>query len=382
MTDAAQQDLDILRQTVRRAAREKIAPVAAEIDEAEEFNREVEALCWDLGLLTMTLPPECGGWEGNQTNALCTAVEEIAKVCASSALLLIIQAVGLFPILHGGVKELLDRMIPMIRNRRLLAAYLVTEPGAGSDVAAIRTRAVKDGAGWRISGTKCFATNGSVAGLYSVLARSSEGRGHNGLSFFMIERNSPGLSIGKIERKLGQRGSNTAEVILDNVWVPENQLLGEEGRGFVLAMQDFDMSRPAIAAQALGIGEGALEQMVRYAADRRTFGKPLADHQMIQAMIADAGIQIEAARGLVYRSARACDEGRRNTKLASMAKCFASDAAMKITTDAIQVMGGYGYTKDFPVERMFRDAKLTQIFEGANQIQRMVIAREIMKEMT
>jgi cyclohexane-1-carbonyl-CoA dehydrogenase len=374
------EELRILRETVRRAAREKIAPLASSIDEEGAFNREVEALCWDLGLLTLTLPPEFGGMESHQGTALCAAVEEIARCCASSALLLIIQAVGSFPIVHGASEEVRRRVLARIADERALVGYLVTEPSSGSDVASIRTTATLDGDDYVISGTKCFATNGGVASLYSVLARTSKGGGHDGLSFFVVERERPGVSIGRTENKLGQRGSNTTEVILDEVRVPSQNLLGVEGKGFLLAMKDFDMSRPAVAAQALGIAEGAFEVMVGYAKERRTFGRAIAEHQLIQAMLADSGTLIEASRGLVYRAAKLYDEGRQNTKLASMAKCFASDAAMKVTTDAVQVLGGYGYMKDFPVERMFRDAKLTQIFEGTNQIQRLVIAREILKE--
>jgi cyclohexane-1-carbonyl-CoA dehydrogenase len=374
------EELEALRATVRRATRERIAPRAAAIDAAAEPSPEVEALCWDLGLLTLTWPPAHGGLERGQGTALCIAVEEIARACASSALLLVIQAVGSFPILHGGRPELLARLLPRIVSRRELVAYLVTEPGAGSDVAAIRTTAARDGQDYVLTGTKCFATNGARAGVYAVLARTSPGPGHDGLSFFALDRESPGLSIGKIEKKLGQRGSNTAEVILDGVRVPAGNLLGEEGKGFLLAMKDFDMSRPAVGAQALGIAEGALEAMTDHARQRSTFGKPLADHQMIQQILADSATLVEAARGLVYRAAAQYDRGERNTKLASMAKVFASDAAMRITTDAIQVLGGYGYLQDHPVERMFRDAKLTQIFEGANQIQRLVIARELLRE--
>ena len=374
------EELRMLADTVRRAAREKIAPLAASIDEKGEFNREVAALLWDLGLMTLTFPPEHGGMERDQGTALSLAVEEIARHCASSSLLLIIQAVGSFPILHGGRPGMLENLLPRMVEHRELAAYLVTEPSAGSDVGAIRATAVKDGGEYVLTGTKVFATNGAVASVYAVLARTSAAAGRAGLSFFLVERGTPGLSVGRIEKKLGQRGSNTAEVILDEVRVPAGNLLGEEGKGFLLAMKDFDMSRPAVGAQALGIAEGALAEMVRYAQQRRTFGKPLCEHQMIQQIIADSATLVEASRGLVYRAARLFDEGRRNTKLASMAKVFASDAAMKITTDAIQVFGGYGYMRDFPVERMFRDAKLTQIFEGANQIQRLVIAREILKE--
>ncbi|MFU8857299.1 MAG: cyclohexane-1-carbonyl-CoA dehydrogenase, partial [Deferrisomatales bacterium] len=362
---ATTEELRILRDTVRRAARERIAPLAPSIDAAGEFNRDVEALCWDLGLLTLIFPPQYGGAERDQGTALCIAVEEIARHCASSALLLIIQAVGSFPILHGARPEVLDRVLPRIAENRELAAYLVTEPSAGSDVGAIRTTAVRDGSEYVLTGTKCFATNGGVASVYSCLARTSDAPGRDGLSFFLVERERPGLKVGKVEKKLGQKGSNTTEVILDEVRVPAENLLGQQGKGFLLAMKDFDMSRPAIGAQALGIAEGALAEMVTYTSQRKTFGKALCEHQMIQQILADSATLAEASRGLVYRAARLFDDGQRNTKLASMAKVFASDAAMKITTDAVQVFGGYGYMHDYPVERMFRDAKLTQIFEGA-----------------
>lgn len=380
VTPETPHELAMLREAVYRAARDKIAPLAASIDQCGEFNRDVEALCWDLGLLTLALPHEFGGLEKNTGTALCIAVEEISRFCASSALLLIIQAVGSFPIVHGIHPEIRDKVLSRIRDNRELVGYLVTEPSGGSDVAGIKTSATKDGNEYVINGAKCFATNGGVASLYSVLARTSRGHGHRGLSFFVVERDRPGVTVGKKEDKLGQRGSNTTEVFLDEVRVPAVNLLGEEGGGFLLAMKDFDMSRPAIGAQALGIAEGAFEAMVKYSTERQTFGKFIAEHQMIQAILADSGTLIEASRGLIYRAAALYDEGKRNTKIASMAKCFASDAAMKITTDAVQVLGGYGYTKDFPVERMFRDAKLTQIFEGTNQIQRIVIAREILNE--
>lgn len=374
------EELKILRESIRRAAKEQIAPLARAIDESGEFNRDVEALCWELGLLTMTLPPEFGGLEKDVGTALCIAEEEIAKHCASSALLLIIQAVGSFPIVHGTSGEVRERIVRRIGDERLLVGYLVTEPAAGSDVAGLRTTAVRDGNEYVISGNKCFATNGGVASVYSVLARTSKEGGHGGLSFFLVERDRAGVSIGRTENKLGQRGSNTTEVILDEVRVPAENLLGVEGQGFLLAMRDFDMSRPAIGAQALGIAQGAFNAMLRYSMERQTFGKPICEHQLIQAILADSATLIEASRGLVYRAAKLFDEGKRNTKIASMAKCFSSDAAMKITTDAIQVLGGYGYMKDFDVERMFRDAKLTQIFEGTNQIQRLVIAREILND--
>ncbi|NOZ86153.1 MAG: acyl-CoA dehydrogenase [Deltaproteobacteria bacterium] len=377
---ALPQDLEMLVSTVRRLARDKIAPIASELDERGEFSRRVETMLWDMGLLTIMLPVEHGGLPENKDLALCLCVEEVAKVCASSALMMIIQAVGSFPLLHAGSDELKRKYLPSLTSdSRTLMAYLVTEPGAGSDVSAIRTTAVRDGDDWVLDGVKCFATNGGVAGLYSVLARTGPQR-TKGLTFFLVDRDTPGLSIGRKENKLGQRSTNTTEVILEGVRVPSSNMLGREGQGFLWAMKDFDMSRPAIAAQALGIAEGALEQMLSYAKDRKTFGKPIGEHQMIQAILAGAAADIEAGRGLVYRAARRYDMGLDNSKLASMAKFFCGDAAMKIATDAVQVFGGYGYTKDYPVERMFRDAKLTQIFEGTNQIQRLVVARKLLKE--
>jgi cyclohexane-1-carbonyl-CoA dehydrogenase len=261
----------------------------------------------------------------------------------------------------------------------------VTEPTAGSDSASIQTTALRDGDHYVLNGSKCFATSGGVAGIYSVLAKTSEGKGKGSSSFFLVERDFPGLSIGRTERKLGQRGSNTTEVFLENVKVPVENLLGHEGEGFLIAMRDFDMSRPAIAAQALGIAEGALEVMIQFVKESNSFKRPMAEHPVIQAVLADSAIDIEAARGLVYRAAILSEEGKNNTKFASMAKCFAGDAAVKITTeviDAVQILSGYGFLKDSQVDRMFRDAKLTQIFEGTNQIQRLVIARQILKEST
>jgi len=353
------------------------------VDEEEFFNHEVESLLWDHGLLTLTFPERYGGYGKGGTIALCIAVEEIAKVCASSALLLIIQAVGSFPIIHGGSRKLKQKYLLQMSKGRKLVAYLVTEPTAGSDIASIQTTASRDGKGYILNGSKCFATSGGVAGIYSVLAKTSEGEENRNNSFFLVERGSPGLSIGRTESKMGQRGSNTTEVFLENVRVPAENLLGREGDGFLIAMKDFDMSRPAIAAQALGIAEGAFDVIIQFIKERQPFEKLIADHPAIQAILADSAILIEASRGLVYRAAILNDEGKNNTKFASMAKCFAGDAAMKITTDAvdaIQVLSGYGFLKDFEVERMFRDAKLTQIFEGTNQIQRLVVARQILKE--
>jgi cyclohexane-1-carbonyl-CoA dehydrogenase len=377
------EELKIFKDKIQRFAREKLAPQASVVDEEEFFNREAESLLWDLGLLTITFPEKYGGYGKGRMVAFCIAVEEIAKYCASSALLLIIQAVGSFPMIHFGSDELKQKYLPQMSEGRKLVAYLVTEPTAGSDIAGIQTSAVKDGNNYILNGSKCFATSGGVAGIYSVLAKTSEGRGKGSSSFFLVERDSPGLSIGRTERKLGQRGSNTTEVFLENVKVPAENLMGRVGDGFIIAMGDFDMSRPAIAAQALGIAEGALEGIIQFIKEQHTSGRPVAEHPIIQTILADSAILIEASRGLVYRAAILNDEGKNSTKFASMAKCFAGDAAVKITTDAldaIQVLSGYGFLKDFQIERMFRDAKLTQIFEGTNQIQRLVIARQLLKE--
>ncbi len=374
-------DLRRFREKVHQLAREKIAPQAPLVDEEEFFNREVESLLWEEGLLTLTFPEEYGGVPHHRTTALCIAVEEIARYCASSALLLIVQAVGSFPIIHGGSVDLKKKYLPQMSRGRKLVAYLVTEPSSGSDVAGIQTTARRMGDRYLLRGSKCFATNGGVAEIYSVLARTSTERGK--CSFFLVERGSKGLSIGRTERKLGQRGSNTTEVFLDNVEVPSENLLGIEGEGFLIAMKDFDMSRPAIGAQALGIAEGALEILLDHLREKLKMEMPFRDLPILQALIAESATLIEASRGLIYRAALMNDAGMSNTKLASMAKCFAADAAMKITTDlidAFQVLNGFGSLRESPLDRMFRDAKLTQIFEGTNQIQRLVISRQILKE--
>ena len=374
--DILTEEQRMLLDNVRRVAKQKVAPAAAELDRRGEFSWETASLFWDLGLLQSMLPEEYGGWPVHPCHTLCLCIEEIAKVCASSALMLIIQAVGSFPLIHAGNDSQKKKYLPMLSEQRKLIGYLVTEPGAGSDVAAIATKAQKRGNHYVLTGHKTFATNGGVAGLYSVLAKTGE----SALSFFIVERQWKGVTIGKHEDKCGFRGSDTSEVFLEEVEVPEENLVGKAGSGFLIAMSDFDMSRPTVAALSLGIAEGALDYATEYAGQRHTFGKPLIGHQAIQFMLADSVTLIEAGRGLMERAALNYDAGVRNTTLASMAKYFCSDAAMKITTDMVQVLGGYGYIKDYPVERMFRDAKLTQIFEGSNQIQRMIIGREILKQ--
>ena len=373
---ARTEEQKLLLSNVKRAVREHVAPRAAETDRLGQFDWDTASLFWNLGLLKIMLPEEYGGWEVNPCHTLCLCVEEVARACASSALMLIIQAVGSYPLIKFGSGRQKETYLPMISEQETLMAYLVTEPDAGSDVAALKTSAEMIGDAWRLRGRKVFATNGGVAGLSSVLART----GPDQLSFFVVENAWPGVIVGKVEDKCGFRGSNTAEVILDDVSVPRENLLGDPGDGFMIAMSDFDMSRPTVAALALGLAEGAVGAALDYARRRETFGKPLTAHQSIGFMLADAYTAIEAGRGLMERAALAFDAGERNTIPASMAKCFCSDAAMKITTDMVQVLGGYGYIRDFPVERMFRDAKLTQIFEGANQIQQRIILREMTKK--
>ncbi|MGE5841441.1 MAG: acyl-CoA dehydrogenase family protein, partial [Deltaproteobacteria bacterium] len=316
--DMLSEEQRILLNNVRKAAKQKIAPAAAELDRRGEFGWETASLFWDLGLLQIMLPEEYGGWPFRPCHTLCLCIEEIAKTCASSALMLIIQAVGSFPLIHAGNDFQKKKYLPILSGQQKLIAYLVTEPGAGSDVAAIATKARKQGPHYVLTGRKTFATNGGVAGLYSVLARTGE----NALSFFIVERPWRGVTIGKREDKCGFRGSDTSEVLLEEVKVPEENLVGKEGSGFLIAMADFDMSRPTVAALSLGIAEGSLDYATAYAGQRRTFGKPLAGHQPIQFMLADASTLIEAGRGLMEKAALSFDAGKRNTILPSMAKCF------------------------------------------------------------
>jgi cyclohexane-1-carbonyl-CoA dehydrogenase len=370
------EDQDLILTSVSRMAREKLAPLAAQIDREGEFRWDIARMLADMGLLQFYLPPAYGGLERDRCLMFCLCTEAVAQACASSALLIVSQAVGSFPIIRAGSPEQKESYFPRLGSGDELVAYLVTEPQAGSDVSAITAKAESSGDKYVLSGRKCFATNGGVASLATVLCQTAPKE----FSFLVVEMESDGVTLGKEEDKLGFRGSNTQEVILEDVRVPRKNLLGQEGDGFTIAMDDFDMSRPGVAGLALGIAHAAADAATAYASQRYTFGSPLISHQAIQFMLADAYTQLEAGRGLMTRAAQLWDQGSRNTKVASMAKCFCSDAAMQITTDAIQILGGYGYCKDFPAERFFREAKLTQIFEGANQIQRMVIGREIFRE--
>jgi Acyl-CoA dehydrogenases len=369
----------LLRDTLRALADEKIAPRAAEIDRTAEFPEDIRQLLASQDVLALPFPVEHGGL-GADLLTVCIAAEQIARACATSSLILIVQDLGSKPLLLAGSPEQKARFFPNLASGKTLAAFGLTEPEAGSDAAAMRTRAVREGDAYRITGTKRFITHGSVAGLITVFAVTNpDAPRHERLSAFAVEVPAEGFKVARLEHKLGIRGSPTAELTFDDVLVPEANRIGDDGQGWELAMKTFEHSRPGVAAQAVGIAQGALEVAVAYARDRKQFGKRIGEFQMIQAMLADMDSRTEAARQLLYKAcaeidARAHDAAR----WAAMAKLVAGDTAMAVTTDAVQVLGGYGYTEDYPVERMMRDAKITQLYEGTQQIQRLVIARALL----
>jgi alkylation response protein AidB-like acyl-CoA dehydrogenase len=369
----------LLRDTLRELADEKIAPRAAEIDRSGEFPEDIRQLLAQYDVLALPFPTEYGG-VGADLLTQCIAIEQIARACTTSSLILTVQALGALPILLGGSDEQKARLFPDLASGAKLAAFALTESEAGSDAAAARTRAVRDGDEYVIDGGKRFITNGSVAGIVTVFAVTDpEARTHRRLSCFAVEVPTPGFSVTRLEHKLGIRGSPTAELSFDGVRVPVANRIGEEGDGWKLAMATFDRSRPGIAAQAVGIAQGALDAAVAYARDRQQFGQRIGDFQMIQAMLADMDARIEAARQLTYKACVEVEAGAPDAaRWASACKLVAGDTAMAVTTDAVQVFGGYGYTDDFPVERMMRDAKITQLYEGTQQIQRLVIARALL----
>ncbi len=375
LTDEQKMILD----TVREMAREKIKLRAAEIDEEQKFPWDTVKLYSENGVLTPLLPEKYGGI-GADYVLFCMIIEEIAKVCASSALILIAQADGMLPILMGTNQALKDKYLPGFSQGKL-AAFAATEPGAGSDILSMKTRARKDGDHYVINGEKCFITNGSVADVISLYTYTDPDRKFKGMTAFAVEKGSAGLSYGKNENKMGMRGSINSELFFDDMIVPEENRIGEEGAGAANMMAALNTSRAFTASQAVGLAQGAIDEAVSYAKQRVQFGKPIADLQAIQFMLADMVASTEAARLLTYQAARYLDEKKHRQVLqaCAMAKFVASDTAMKVTTDAVQVMGGYGYMKDFPVERMMRDAKLIQIYTGTNQIMRVVTAREIFR---
>jgi len=364
----------------RDVAQKVVAPRVAEIDEEGEF-------AWDLveeyskhGFLSLLIPKEYGGMDADITS-FCVVVEELAKVCASSALLVIVQAVGTMPVVLGGANELKKRVLPRLAKEKGLICFCLTEPESGSDAASVRTKAVLKGDHYVVNGRKCFITNGGVADFYTVFATTQPGKKLEGITGFVVEKGTPGLAVGKTEEKMGIRGSNTTEVILEDIKVPISQRIGDEGAAWWQMMRTLNRSRPAIGAQAVGLAQGALDYLVRFIQEKG-WVKGKEDRLGVQFMLADMAIEIEAARALVYKAANMLDEkikGAPVQVLSAMSKYFASDIAMKVTTDAVQVLQWQGLTKNHPVERMMRDAKIIQIFEGTNQIQRMVVAHTLLK---
>lgn len=376
LTDEERMILD----TVRRITAREIAPRAAELDETAAFPVHALELFAENGVLTPLLPPEFGG-VGTSFLMFSMILEEIAKACASSALLLIAQADGTLPILHGGSDELKEKYLTRLGgDSRALTALAATEPAAGSDLLSMRTRAVRHGDRYIVNGQKCFITNGSVADFFVLYAYTDPNSKARGISAFVVEKGFPGLVYGKNENKMGMRGSVNSELFFEDMEVPAENLIGAEGEGFLSLVKTLGMSRLFCASQAVGIAQGALDQAITYARQRVQFGKPIAALSPIQFMVADMAAAIESARLLTYKAAVLFDEekGREAETAAALAKFLASDTAMKVTTDAVQILGGYGYMKDYPVERMMRDAKLTQIYTGTNQIMRLVAGRAIL----
>jgi len=368
-----------IRDLARRFAQEKMKPVRAELDRTGEFPYELMKGMADLGLMGVYFPEQYGGLGGGIME-MCIVVEELCRIDGAAGLCYAACGLGAFPILLGGTDEQKKKYMPRLAAGEP-AAFAITEAGAGSDSSNVKTRARRDGDHYVLNGTKQFITNGSVAKIYSVIASTNPTRGARGLSAFIIEDGTPGFTYGKIEDKMGIRCSKTAELVFQDCRVPAANLIGgKEGYGFIHTMRTFDRTRPGVGAQALGIAAGALDEALDYARTRIQFDAPIASFQAVQMMLADMAIQVEASRALVYQAARAADAGARNTSaIASMAKVLASDTAMRVTTDAVQIFGGYGYMREYPVEKMMRDAKITQIYEGTNQIQRLIIASELIK---
>jgi len=370
----------MIRDLARQIADEKIRPVAAEYDEKEEFPWPILKVIAESDLSGIYIEEKYGGTGGGVVD-LCIATEEFSKACGGIAVSYAANALGAYPIILYGTEEQKQKYLPDIAGGKKLAAFALTEAGAGSDAGAVSTTAKKDGDHYILDGVKQWITNGGEAEIYTVIAMTDKAKGSRGASAFIIEKGTPGFEFGKKEKKLGIRSSATRELIFTNCKVPKENLIGKEGLGFIVAMKTFDKSRPGIGAQAVGIAQGALDHALKYAREREQFGRPVSSFQGLQFMLADMGTQVEAARALVYSTAKLIDSGQKDiSKLSAMSKLFASDVCMRVTTDAVQVFGGYGYMRDYPVEKYMRDAKITQIYEGTNQIQRSVIASELIKE--
>lgn len=371
----------MIQEMVRRLAKEKIAPRAAEIDEKDEFPWDIAKIFGENGLLNLVLPEEYGGVNANNTT-LCMVIEEISKVSPACAIMVFTTQSLINVLRRGGTEEQKKRFYPRFSSADKLCAFVLTEPNAGSDAASIQTKAVLDGDSYVFNGNKTFITTGEVADFYLCFVRTGPGERAKGISAFIVEKGTPGFSFGKKEKKMGLRGSPTAELIFENARVPKENLVGKAGEGWKVLTEYGNLMRIwGAASLSLGIAEGALEYALGYAKERVQFGKPIASFQAIQFMFADMAMLTEAAKSLIYRASAMIDRNEPSSlvePMVSMAKCFTTDAAMKVTTDAVQILGGYGYTKDYPVERMMRDAKGVQIFDGTNQIQRVIISRSLL----
>jgi len=371
-----------VRDLIRDLAHERIAPRAAEIDKSSEFPWDVVELFREHDIFALMFDEEYGG-AGASALMTLVAIEEVSKVCGTSGLVLAVQELGSLGIKLAGTDKQKQRFLPKLASGEWLPAYALTEPGSGSDSAAMRSEARRDGDEYVLTGSKRFITNAGVAGLYIVFAKTDPSGGHAGISAFVVEADAPGFEVGRIEPKMGIKGSTTGELFFNDCRIPADNLLGAEGGGFRIAMRVLDRSRPGIGAQGLGLAQGATDYALEYAKSRETMGEPIAQHQLIAAALADMETKCEAARGLLYKCGQMIDdgvEGSELTKISAMAKLYCTDVAMGVTTDAVQILGGYGYMQEYPLERMMRDAKITQIYEGTNQIQRLVIAREMVKE--
>jgi alkylation response protein AidB-like acyl-CoA dehydrogenase len=371
-----------IRDLARKIAIEKVAPVRAELDEKEEFPWEIMRICGEAGLFGVSIPEEYGGFGGGVLEN-CLAVEELSRVCMGVSVSFAGSGLGAHPIMFYGTPGQKKKYLPDIAKGKRLAAFGLTEADAGSDASAIRTNAVKKGDGYLLNGTKQWITNGGEAEIYTIIAMTDRSKGPRGASALIVEKGTSGFEFGKKEKKMGIRASSTRELIFQDCYVPKENLIGKEGMGFIVTMRTFDRTRPGVGAQGVGLAQGALDEAVRYAREREQFGKKIISFQAIQHLLADMATQVEAARALVYSVARYVDQSeapKEISKVSGMAKVYASDVAMRVTTDAVQIFGGYGYMREYPVEKMMRDAKILQIYEGTNQIQRNIIGLELNKE--
>ncbi|AKC40014.1 MULTISPECIES: acyl-CoA dehydrogenase [Mycobacteroides] len=369
---------DELRAAIRGLAEKEIAPYAKDVDEKARFPQEALDALVASGFNAVHVPEEYDG-QGADSVAACIVIEEVARVCASSSLIPAVNKLGTMGLILSGSDELKKQVLPSIASGEAMASYALSEREAGSDAASMRTRAKADGDDWIINGSKCWITNGGKSSWYTVMAVTDPEKKAHGISAFMVHKDDEGFTVGPLEHKLGIKGSPTAELYFENCRIPGDRIIGQPGTGFKTALETLDHTRPTIGAQALGIAQGALDAAIAYTKDRKQFGRSISDFQGVQFMLADMAMKVEAARLLVYTAAARAERGEKSLGfISSASKCFASDVAMEVTTDAVQLFGGAGYTTDFPVERMMRDAKITQIYEGTNQIQRVVMTRALL----